>query len=94
MASPPDGEAGHQPRGRVRLHDGEPFRVAVDLPASLPGNKINDNKMLSSSEPPKHYHLFLRMERLFTLRQIMEMGWSPKALHTKVASCFTIAVRL
>ena len=49
MASPPDREAGHQPRGRVRLHDGEPFRVAVDLPASLPGNKINNNKMLLSS---------------------------------------------
>ena len=45
-----------------------------------------DTKIVSS---------FLRMEPCtFTLRQIMEMGWSPKALHTKVASCFTIAVRL
>ena len=49
MASPPDGEAGHQPCGRVRLHDGEPLRVAMDPPASLPGNKINNNKMLLSS---------------------------------------------
>ena len=49
MASPPDGEAGHQPCGRVRLHDGEPLRIAVDLSASLPGNKINNNKMLLPS---------------------------------------------
>ena len=49
MASPPDGEAGHQPCGRVRFHDGEPLHVAVDLSASLPGNKINNNKMLLSS---------------------------------------------
>ena len=49
MASPPDGEAGHQPCGRVRFHDGEPLHVAVDLSASLPGNKINNNKMLLAS---------------------------------------------
>ena len=49
IASPPDGEAGHQPCGRVRLRNGEPLRIAVDLSASLPGNKINNNKMLFSS---------------------------------------------